>query len=295
MAAGTGDHFFDFKHMRIIILLTFFVVLANPSWSSQESQVRQANDLFKKQQWDEAIDHYMNALDQNKNTHIVQYDLGAAFYKKGNYNQSIEHLQKALPKKDKDKKFTANTHYNLGNAFFQKGSSLEKENIDDAIKFMQESLSSYDKTLNLNAKDEDASYNRKIVEKEIERLQKKKQQQQQQSSNEKRENQSQDQQANNQPDKDQRGDQSQKSPKENKQEQPKKDEKQKNQSDNKDQDKAGNGRDHSLGDQQQKPQEGLEQRQAKAMLSDYEQNEAPKGLLNFKQPNKGEAHVDRDW
>ena len=293
MAFGTINNFIDVKFMRIIILLTFFILSANLSWSSQESQVKQANVLFKQQKWDEAIDHYMNALEQNQNTNIVQYDLGAAFYKKGNYNQSIEHLQKALPKKEKDKKFTANAHYNLGNAFYQKGRSMEEGNIDEALKAMQESLSNYDKTLNLNAKDEDASYNHKIVEKEIERLQKKKQQQQQ-SSSEQKQNQPKDQQPNSQQNKDQKQDQSQRPSQQQKDEQSKKEDEQKNQSskENQDQKKSDSDKQQNMSG---KSQEILEKQQAKAMLNDYEQNEAPKGLLNFKQQNKGDAHVDRDW
>ena len=269
--------------MRTIIFLTFFVLSTNLSWSSQASQVKEANDLFKKQKWDQAIDHYMNALEQNQNANIVQYDLGTALYKKGNYNQSIEYLQKALSKKEKDKNFVGNSYYNLGNAFYQKGHSLEENNIDDALKAMQESLSNYDKTLNLNVKDEDASYNHKIVEKEIERLRKKKQQQQQNQQKDQ-------QQQNSQKNKDQQQNQSQQAS-----EQQQKEDQQKNQQ----QENVGNGRDHSLQDQQQnregQSQEDLEKKQAKEMLNDYEHNEAPKGLLNFNKRDQGEAHVDRDW
>ena len=45
---------------------------------------------------------------------------------------------------------------------------------------MQKALENYDKTLQLNAKDGDAQYNRNFVEKEIERLKKKKEEQKQQ-------------------------------------------------------------------------------------------------------------------
>lgn len=275
--------------MRIIALVILLISLSSSCWSSQEAQVKEANSFFKQQKWDEAIDRYLNALEQSKNNDIVRYDLGAAFYKKGNYDQSIEHLQKAEPKKDK--KLMANTQYNLGNAFYQKGRSLEQKDIDGAIKSMQESLSHYEKTLNLNAKDEDASYNYKIVEEEIKRLQKKKQQQPSHQQNQQQKDQSQENKQNNQ---NLQQNQSSKSPESQQQQDQQKKEGSQQQQQSKEEQKETKPESQQQNQLSVKPEDG-DKKQAKQMLEDYEQNEAPKGLLNFKQRDQGDVHVDKDW
>jgi Ca-activated chloride channel family protein len=276
--------------------------------ASQETQVKEANELFKKQQWDSAVDVYLNALEHPEHADIVQYDLGTAFYKKENYDQSIEHLQKAIS--DKDKKLSAKVHYNLGNALYKKGRSLENNKIDEAIGSMQKSLDNYDKTLRLNSKDKDAKYNREFVEKELERLKKKKEeqkkeQQQEQQKDQPKQDKSQDKNKDNQQNQnnqDKQKDQPKDSSQEKQEEEPKsqkqkdKGQQQQQQSQQPSQDskdKASPKPDVQEG-KEGKPQ-SLEEKQAQAILEEYERQDAPKGLLNFVNRRKGEAHVERDW
>ncbi len=287
--------------MRVSKFLVILLLLSSSAWGeSQENMVKKANELFKKQQWDGAIDQYISALEQNKNADIVQYDLGTTFYKKGNYDQSIEHLQKSFS--DKNKETSVRSYYNLGNALYKKGSSLENEKIEEAINFLQKSIESYDKTLKLNPKDKDAQYNHEYVQKELERLKKKKEEQskeqQQQNQSSKNDQSKQDKnKGQNGQNKDQNQSQNS-SNEENKKEDNKKSEENKQDKgqrlENSEEQKSENKE-----EQQAQPQEGkeqtLEQKQAKELLEDYERQDATKGLLNFVDRHKGESHVDRDW
>ncbi|MBF0489964.1 MAG: tetratricopeptide repeat protein [Candidatus Omnitrophica bacterium] len=320
--------------MRLKVLLISLILmgLMPCSFASQQQQVREANELFKKKQWDSAIDLYLNALEHTQNADIVQYDLGAAFYKKGNYDQAIEHLKKA--ESDKNKRLSQKAAYNLGNAQYKKGLSLEDQKIDEAITSLQKSTEEYTKALSLNSKDQDADYNRKVVEKELERLKEKKKDQQQKQdqkqdqkneSSKKDKDQSKKDQQQNQNNKDNQDKQNQQNRQDQKnkeqQNQPqggsdqqnKKEEQesgQQNQPQEQKQDEDKKKQDQQQASQETKDQkktdpkqnqaaaeqmQSLEQKQAKELLETYEREDAPKGILNFVDRHKGERHVDRDW
>jgi len=308
--------------MNIIISLIIGVFLASNAFAaSQEATVRQANQLFKEKKWDLAVDLYLNALEKEQHADIVQYDLGSAFYKKGNYEQAIEHLQKAVS--DKNKKLSAKATYNMGNAFYQQAHALEKDKLDDAIAAMQKSIENYGQTLSLLPKDKDAKFNQDLAEKELERLKKKKEEEQKKQQDQKSQqdhkqqkqdkNQSKSQEqpsTDKQQEKQDQHKQSQDSSSQHQKEESKAQEeakkqaqqdaeKQKEQESKEKQAGQANKDQSKEGQKQEAAQEGekssIEEQQAKEMLAEYERDDAPKGLLNFVDRHKGESHVERDW
>ena len=309
MASFIGTNFLRIKFMRLLAGLLIFMLMSSDAWASKEEiQVKQANELFKKQQWDSAIDGYLNVLEGSKaakNTDILQYDLGSAFYKKRNYDQSIEHLQKSLS--DKNKNLSSKSYYNLGNALYRKGQSLENSKVDEAIGSLQKSVENYDHSLRLNPRDKDAQYNQKFVEKELERLKKKKQEQQnqQQQQDQSKQDQSQQKQNNSQGSQNNQNQQQQPSQKDKEQQEQK--EKQQEEQAKKDQQSQAqqsqsqqNQAQKKSGQEQQgqgaeEQQQSLEQKQAKELLEEYESQDAPKGLLNFVDRHRGDHDVDKDW
>ena len=86
----------------------------------------------------------------------------AAYYKSGAYDKAIKNLKNNS---------TANSYYNQGNALAQSGQ-------------LQEALEAYKKALKLTPDDEDAKYNKELVEKELEK-QKQEQKQDQQNKDRK--------------------------------------------------------------------------------------------------------------
>ncbi len=301
--------------MRTFVLTIVIVLLPYVSWGSQNSEIKEGNSSFKAHKWDESIDHYFNALQEAKNPDIIHYNLGSAFYKKGKYDQSIEHLKKSIT--GKNSKISQRASYNLGNALYQKGKTLEKENLDQAIESMKESLGQYSQALQMNAKDHDAAYNQKVVEGELKRLEEKKKEQQDQKNqqnNEKQQSKDQNQQKDpqqNQAQNKNQENQNKANPKSqsedqssanNNKEQERKEEKeakekkaqesQAQEKDKKDSAQSSKNQEAQAGDD---PKEEIKKQQVQLLLREYERDEAPKELLNFMKRHKGDSHVDKDW
>ena len=79
---------------------------------------------------DEAVAQFQKAVEINPNDAEAQYNLGNAFFQKGQLDEAVAQFQKAL---EIDPNSFA-THYNLGGAFFQKGQ------LDEAITQFREVL-----------------------------------------------------------------------------------------------------------------------------------------------------------
>ncbi|GEM_PF-748824 len=171
-----------------LLAMTFLVVIPSVYASPAAGEVRKANGFYTKGQFDNALEHYQKALGKDPQSTAIEYDLGTALYKKGDYVQSIEHLQKALLTDDVE--LQAKAQYNLGNAFYKSGIAQEHKNIKGAIKSLERSLTHYQKVLNRPDKDPDAQYNDEFVKKELERL--KKEQQEQKQKQDQQQNQKQD-------------------------------------------------------------------------------------------------------
>lgn len=146
----------------------------NDLWHSQNQQAQQA---FKQEKYQQAAEQF----------NTPQWK-AAAQYKAEQYQQAIESLQD-------DQSETG--QYNLGNALAQAGN-------------LKEAIAAYDKSLKINAENEDAKYNKEQVEKALEKQQQD-QQQSDQTDSQQADEQNEDQQDNSESsgDKQQSGEQNQ--------------------------------------------------------------------------------------
>jgi tetratricopeptide (TPR) repeat protein len=87
-------------------------------------------DLLKEGRVDEAISHYLQALQVNPGYAEAHYNLGNALLKNGRVDEAITHFQEALQIKPN----YAEAHNNLGNALLKNG------RVDEAITHFQEAL-----------------------------------------------------------------------------------------------------------------------------------------------------------
>ena len=62
------------------------------------------------------------------------------------------------------------THYNLGNSFYQQGMIKAATDLAMAVEFLKQSVDHFDKALVMNKKDEDAQFNRELAAKELKLL-----------------------------------------------------------------------------------------------------------------------------
>ena len=139
-------------------------------WQSKDQQAQQA---FKNNQYEQAAKLFENPDWK-----------AAAQYKDGEYDKSLENY---VPKPELGNERNATLLYNQGNALAQSGQ-------------LEQAIKAYEKALSLNPDDQDAKYNKALVEKELEK-QKQEQQQQQQPENKQDDKQEQKKQDNKQDDK----------------------------------------------------------------------------------------------
>jgi Ca-activated chloride channel homolog len=229
---------------------------------------------------------------------------GNRLYKQGSFDDAVKFYSDALKKGGQD--HVAN--YNLGNALYRKGMAQEKQNIDGAIKDLEEAVTRYEQVLKTDAKDSDAQYNKDFVSRKLEELKKKKQEQEQkqQQKQEQKKDQKQDQQKNEQQNKNEQQEQQQKDQQQKeqeqkqqdkaKEEQKKQDEQKKKEEQSKVEQKPNKKDENKQGQEQQAVMPGeMSDKEAKELLEDYQRNEEPKGLLNFIPKKTDEQPVGKDW
>ena len=144
------------------------------------SDVTTAEKDYKAGDYSSAADSYRKATEAQPDRNDLQFNLGDAAYKAGNYTDAEDSFRKTLNTPDLG--LQQGTYYNLGNALFKHGESLEKVDRKKAIDLWQQALKSYDSSLKL--KDTaDAKYNYEVVKKKLEQLKQMQQQDDQKNQN----------------------------------------------------------------------------------------------------------------
>jgi len=272
------------------LLLSFFS-LPQTARGSLAGEVNKANDLYRQGKFDDSVGLYQKALGKDDKSAIIKYNLGTAYYKKGDYLKALEYLQQALDAKSP--KIKPQAEYNLGNVLYKSGIQQENSNVDEAIKNLQAALGHYGQTLAQLPNDKDALSNQDFVKKEIERLKQKKQQQQKQSQNQKNQKQqNQDQKNQNQKNQNQKNQnqdqQNQKSQQNQPNEQNAENKKNQQEQDQKDAQKTKQ-------ENVQESQKEIDRKQAEDLLEEYKDNEEPKKFLNYMPRKIDERPVLKDW
>jgi Ca-activated chloride channel family protein len=150
--------------------------LAIPSGAHASPQA--AEQAYKKGDYATAEKQYEQAAVQNPQTAPLQFNLGAASYKTGDYAKALPAFQKAL---DTDQiPVQQQAYYDMGNTQYRVGQKTEKSSPEDTIKTWQAAIQSYDAALKLKSDDTDAKFNRDFVQKKLDELQKQQQQKQDQ-------------------------------------------------------------------------------------------------------------------
>src|SRR6202044_3543440 len=111
----------------------------------------------------------------------LQFNLGAAAYRARDYVTAASAFSNAL--KTQAVPLQQSAYYNLGNALFRQGEKGVATDPQSTIKTWQQSIGAYDTALQLRRGDADAKYNRDVVQRRLDALQK--QQNQQQNQNDK--------------------------------------------------------------------------------------------------------------
>lgn len=98
------------------------------------------------------------------------YNQGTDAYAKGDFTKASESLRASL--RTQDLALQQRSYYNLGNTLYRTGQGTLKKDPEATLKTWQESVKAYQDSLALNGSDEDALYNKALVEKKLEELKK---------------------------------------------------------------------------------------------------------------------------
>ncbi len=167
---------------RIICLICSYILLVSTTSfaASISSGVREGNRLYDQEKYGEAIEKYDEAMEESPDSDILNFNLGAAQYKNGNYQEAVDSFTKALNTENKE--IEAKAVYNIANTKYKLGSQSENTNMDSAIKQFTESLEYYKRSIDLDGNNSDAKYNHELVERELKVLLDRQKQQQQQKN-----------------------------------------------------------------------------------------------------------------
>jgi tetratricopeptide (TPR) repeat protein len=180
------------KRIRVIltgIAIGGLALIAPSSSASWRASVRAGDKAYEKQQYDQALVQYLEALGQKGDSSLIQFDLGNVFHAQENFAEAGKAFQKTLTSPDSLAR--ADALYNLGNALV------------GAQKF-QEAAAAYKTALKLRPRQQDYLHNLQLAQTLLKRQQQQQQQQQNQDNQDKKDQKDQqDQQQQSQQEKDQ--------------------------------------------------------------------------------------------
>ena len=282
--------------------------------SKISKEIRKGKNLYANEDYVGALERFENALAEDENSDIVNFDVGAAKYKNEEYDDASLFFQKALLSENDEVKQKA--YYNLGNSLYKLGLENEDLETEAAIKALEASVQGFEKSIELNMEDEDAKNNHAFVLKEIERVKKKLMQKESKQcpfpkdkkegdEGDQKKDQQKSQQQQDQDDKDKEQQQQQQEQQQQQQGQDDSEEEKEDQSQSQPQSQEEQEQEQSSGGQEdegveegEKSASGNDQMsedQARTMIRSYQQSEEPQGILNLSTHSISPRNVEKDW
>ena len=128
-------------------------------------------EAYERKDFKGAEERFSKQLKMQPESPERHFNLGSAAYQSGELDKALESFSKAVT--SPDPKLHAKAEYNLGNTLFKRGAELKEK--EPKIQEWKNALQHYDQALNLEPKNPDAKYNRDLVGKMIEELEKQQQ------------------------------------------------------------------------------------------------------------------------
>ena len=149
------------------------------------ASVNSAQKDYKAGRFESALREYEKLLREKPLDARLHYNAGTAAFKAKDYERAQQHFSAASGGQDTNLQQRA--LYNLGSAQFRAGEA--DANISERLKVWEQALKSYEEAVKLNEKDQDAIYNRDLVQKKLEECRQQQQQQQNDKSDDKKDQQ----------------------------------------------------------------------------------------------------------
>ena len=168
--ARAGRAFFSPRSTLIPALLC--VLLYHSAHASPAS----AEQAYRRGDFLAAERDYAAAASSVPQQPVMQYNVGDAAYKAGEYPRAAQAFQEALREPSGDLQRLAqqeDTYFNLGNSLYRTGQKTEEASPDATLAQWRQAIKAYDSALQLRSNDTDAKFNRDLVNRKIEALKKK--------------------------------------------------------------------------------------------------------------------------
>jgi len=223
-------------------------------------------EAYDRHDYKGAISEFDRQLHQQRDSAALNFDLGAAAYKSGDFAKALDAFAKAVTSPDPN--LRASAEYNLGNTLFEQGRATEQK--DKRVQQWKDALQHYEQALKVTPGNKDAEYNRDVVQKLLEEMQKQPPKSEQQKQQDKKDEQK----------KDQQNQQQQ-------QQQQNKGAQNKDQKDQQQQQQKSGGSQNQDQNQQQNSQQQQQQSQS-------QQSQGSSGQQQQQQNQQGKAQQDKD-
>jgi tetratricopeptide (TPR) repeat protein len=171
----------DIIKIKLITLMCCLniVLMQSVSFAEQETKGQnKADGVSTEQNTESDLEKYEKAVEKDPDSDVANYNLGTAYYRKGEYEKSFESFMKSLNTEDRE--IESKAIYNMANSKYQMGSLQAGRDLNSAIGHYKESLDYYRRAMELDESDRDAKYNHELVEKKLKILLDKMKNQQQQ-------------------------------------------------------------------------------------------------------------------
>jgi Ca-activated chloride channel homolog len=133
--------------------LGLFVVTSGQIWQDKSSRKNtQGNELYRKKDYDAALEQYMQAQDGKNHQPELSYNVANTLYQQKKYPEATRELEKSLSAGNAG--LNQKIYFNRGNSFYQ-------------MKQYPQAVESYKKALELDPKDRDAKFNLELALKRL--------------------------------------------------------------------------------------------------------------------------------
>jgi len=154
-----------FASLRRRLVVTLVVGLAMTAANAAKASTRDAERAYHEGKFKQSADEYGRALARSPEDVKLQYNLGVAAYKSGDFSKAGDALDRSLHSDHLD--LQENAYYDLGNVLYRVGQESAAKKPEVATDKWKKSIASYESALKLNPKDQDAVFNRDLVKRRL--------------------------------------------------------------------------------------------------------------------------------
>jgi Ca-activated chloride channel family protein len=164
-----------FASLRRRVVVTLAVGLAMTAAHAAQASTRDAERAYHEGKFKQSADEYGRAVARSPEDVKLQYNLGVAAYKSGDFAKAGAALDQSLHSDRLD--LQENAYYDLGNVLYRVGQESVAKKLEVTTDKWKKSIASYESALKLNPKDQDAVYNRDLVKRRLAALEEQQKQQ----------------------------------------------------------------------------------------------------------------------